>query len=82
MLPQDACRTPFRATISSSDGGSHRPSTKSNIGRVTSSRKVSPRSALRRALTFVRYVIGTRVRDANTLRYLWNEAAYDVRSAP
>ena len=44
--------------------------------------KGTPRSALRRALTFVRYVIGTRVRDANTLRYLWNEAAYDVRSAP
>jgi hypothetical protein len=36
------------------------------------------RSALKRALLFARYVIGTRVRDANTLRYLWIEAAYDV----
>lgn len=36
------------------------------------------RSAPRRALVFVRYVIGTRVRDANTLRYLWIEASYDV----
>lgn len=38
------------------------------------------RSALRRTLLFVRYVIGTRVRDANTLRYLWIEAAYDVNA--
>jgi len=38
------------------------------------------RSTLRRALLFVRYVIGTRVRDANTLRYLWIEAAYDVNA--
>jgi hypothetical protein len=38
------------------------------------------RSALNRALMFARYVIGTRVRDANTLRYLWIEAAYDVTS--
>ena len=36
------------------------------------------RFALRRALLFARYAIGTRTRDANTLRYLWNEAAFDV----
>jgi hypothetical protein len=36
------------------------------------------RPAVKRALLFARYVIGTRVRDANTLRYLWIEAAYDV----
>lgn len=40
--------------------------------------KGAMRSTLRRALLFARYVIGTRVRDANTLRYLWIEAAYDV----
>jgi hypothetical protein len=39
------------------------------------------RPALRRALLFARYVIATRVRDANTLRYLWIEAAYDVTTA-
>ncbi|MFL6247208.1 MAG: hypothetical protein ACJ74H_14340 [Thermoanaerobaculia bacterium] len=39
------------------------------------------RPVIRRALTFARYVIGTRVRDANTLRYLWIEAAYDVTAA-
>jgi hypothetical protein len=40
--------------------------------------KASPRSSLRRALLFARYAIGTRVRDANTLRYLWIEASYDT----
>lgn len=40
--------------------------------------KGSSRSMLRRALMFARYAIGTRVRDANTLRYLWIEASYDV----
>ncbi|HEX7829611.1 MAG TPA: hypothetical protein VF787_08140 [Thermoanaerobaculia bacterium] len=35
-------------------------------------------SALRRALLFVVYLTGTRVLDHNTLRYLWNEAAFDV----
>jgi hypothetical protein len=40
--------------------------------------KGAPRSSLRRALLFARYVISTRVRDANTLRYLWIEAAFDV----
>ena len=33
-------------------------------------------SAVRRLLTFARYVLGTRTRDANTLRYLWIEAGY------
>ncbi len=37
-----------------------------------------PRSSWRRALLFARYVISTRARDANTLRYLWIEAAFDV----
>jgi hypothetical protein len=37
------------------------------------------RSAIGRALLFARYVAGTRARDANTLRYLWIEAGYDVR---
>ncbi len=35
-----------------------------------------PRSFLGRALLFVRYVLGTRARDANTLRYLWVEAGF------
>jgi len=35
-------------------------------------------SWLRRILLFVRYVLGTRARDKNTLRYLWIEAEYDV----
>jgi hypothetical protein len=38
----------------------------------------APHSALRRALLFARYVLTTRTRDANTLRYLWIEAGYDV----
>jgi hypothetical protein len=40
--------------------------------------KAKPRSALRRALLFARYVIGTGARDANTLRYLWIEAAFGL----
>jgi hypothetical protein len=35
-----------------------------------------PRSFFGRALLFVRYVLGTRARDANTLRYLWVEAGF------
>lgn len=38
-------------------------------------------SLVRRLLRFVSYAIATRARDANTLRYLWIEAAFDV-SAP
>jgi hypothetical protein len=38
--------------------------------------KGKPRSSFGRALLFARYVIGTRTRDANTLRYLWIEASY------
>ncbi|MFP5247907.1 MAG: hypothetical protein ACLGH0_14530 [Thermoanaerobaculia bacterium] len=40
--------------------------------------RAAPHSALRRALLFLRYVLGTRAHDANTLRYLWIEAGYDV----
>jgi hypothetical protein len=40
--------------------------------------KAAPRSWLGRALLFARYAIGTRARDANTLRYLWIEASYDA----
>ena len=34
------------------------------------------RSFIGRVLLFVRYVLGTRARDANTLRYLWVEAGF------
>lgn len=37
-----------------------------------------PHSRLRRLLLFVRYFLGTRTRDLNTLRYLWIEAGFDV----
>lgn len=43
--------------------------------------KAAPHSSLRRTLLFARYVIGTRTRDENTLRYLWIEAAYDIPTA-
>jgi len=36
-----------------------------------------PHSALRRTLLFIRNVLVTRSHDANTLRYLWIEAAFD-----
>ena len=36
-----------------------------------------PHSSLRRTLIFVRNALLTRARDANTLRYLWIEAAFD-----
>jgi hypothetical protein len=38
----------------------------------------APHSRLRRILLFLRYVLGTRAHDANTLRYLWIEAAFDI----
>lgn len=41
-------------------------------------KQAAPHSALRRVLLFARYVLGTRARDANTWRYLWIEAGYDV----
>ncbi len=44
--------------------------------------KAAPHSALRRALLFVRYAIGARAHDANTLRYLWIEAGFDVPAGP
>jgi hypothetical protein len=36
-----------------------------------------PHSSLRRALLFIRYAIGARTFDANSLRYLWIEAGFD-----
>ena len=36
-----------------------------------------PHSGLRHVLLFVRYVFGARTLDANTLHYLWIEAAFD-----
>ena len=39
-------------------------------------KRATPQSAWRRALMFARYVLGTRTRDRNTLRYLWIEAGY------
>ncbi len=41
------------------------------------SKTAVPHSALRRTLIFVRNVLVTRARDANTLRYLWIEAGFD-----
>lgn len=40
--------------------------------------KAAPHSLLRRLLRFAGYVIATRARDANTLRYLWIEAGFDT----
>lgn len=40
--------------------------------------KAAPHSALRRALVFFGYLMSIRTLDANTLRYLWIEAGYDV----
>jgi len=36
-----------------------------------------PHSGLRHLLLFIRYAFGARTFDANTLRYLWIEAAFD-----
>lgn len=41
-------------------------------------KNAAPHSMLRRTLLFVRYVLSTRALDANTLRYLWIEAGFDV----
>lgn len=45
--------------------------------RAELARRAAPHSMLRRVLLFVRYLVGTRARDANTLRYLWIEAGFD-----
>ncbi|HEY2093385.1 MAG TPA: hypothetical protein VGJ81_16010 [Thermoanaerobaculia bacterium] len=37
-----------------------------------------PHSGLRHLLLFIRYVLGARTLDANTLRYLWIEAGFDM----
>ena len=36
-----------------------------------------PHSTLRHVLLFMRYAMSARTFDANTLRYLWIEAAFD-----
>ena len=36
-----------------------------------------PHSGLRHVLLFIRYAVGARTFDANTLRYLWIEAGFD-----
>jgi hypothetical protein len=38
-----------------------------------------PRSALGRVFAFLRFALGTRTRDRNTLRYLWIEAGFGDR---
>ena len=43
--------------------------------------KAAPHSAVRRLLVFTGYVLATRARDLNTLRYLWTEAGFDVAPA-
>ncbi|HEY0160532.1 MAG TPA: hypothetical protein VGF28_24810 [Thermoanaerobaculia bacterium] len=40
--------------------------------------KAAAHSSLRRVLQFLGYAISTKARDANTLRYLWIEAGFDV----
>ncbi|MEO8382256.1 MAG: hypothetical protein ABI779_21520 [Acidobacteriota bacterium] len=40
--------------------------------------RAAPHTRVRQTLLFLRYAIGTRTRDRNTLRYLWIEAGYDV----
>jgi hypothetical protein len=46
--------------------------------RVHLAGRAAPHSWLRRVLLFLRYVIGTRTLDRNTLRYLWIEASFDT----
>jgi len=41
-------------------------------------KQAAPHSSARRALLFLRYALGARAHDRNTLRYLWIEAGYDV----
>lgn len=40
--------------------------------------RAAPHSPLRRTLLFLRYLLGSRTLDRNTLRYLWIEAGFDV----
>jgi hypothetical protein len=40
-------------------------------------KKAAKRSTLQRALMFFRYFLGARTFDANTLRYLWIESAFE-----
>ena len=39
--------------------------------------RAAPHSWFRRALLFLRYALGARARDRNTLQYLWIEAGFD-----
>ena len=43
--------------------------------------RATRRSAVRRVLLFLSYAFSTKARDANTLRYLWIEAGFDVSPA-
>lgn len=45
--------------------------------RAELAKKATPRPAIGRALLFLRYVLGTRTLDKNTLRYLWIEAGFN-----
>jgi hypothetical protein len=45
-------------------------------------KSAAPHSTLRRVLLFASYLMGVRTLDANTLRYLWIEAGYDVALTP
>ena len=40
--------------------------------------RTAPHSKVRQVLLFLRYLLGTRTTDANTLRYLWIEAGFDT----
>lgn len=40
--------------------------------------RAAPHSWLRRAMLFLRYALGARARDRNTLQYLWIEAGFDT----
>lgn len=40
--------------------------------------RAAPRSWFRRTLLFLRYALGARARDRNTLQYLWIEAGFDA----
>ena len=40
--------------------------------------RAAPHSKVRQVLVFLRYLLGTRTRDGNTLRYLWVEAGFDT----
>lgn len=49
--------------------------------RVHLAGRATPHSLPRRVLQFLRYLLGTRTLDRNTLRYLWIEASFSDRVA-